>query len=186
PGCAFDFGGAGLSRHRPRTFVAARNRPGDVSVGDRRRSTGGVPTAVAAGRHHSGAGARARHRQGDGARAEAAERSPDGRQSLRPRRQGHPASGGHFAGEEEVTLTSVESAERAPTLALPRKRERGPTAAAARGSLTNDRLLCRVALNRSSARQNPPPLPLAGEGRGGGAAAGEKIGKRHSTADAAS
>ena len=50
-----------------------------------------------------GAGAGACHRQGDGARAEAAEGSSDGGQSLRPRRQGHAASGGYLAGEEEVT-----------------------------------------------------------------------------------
>src|SRR3979411_220178 len=107
PGRAFDFGRTGLSRRRAGTFMAARNRPGEISVGDRRRSAGGVPIAVAAGRHHSGAGARARHRQGDGARTEAAKGSSDGGQSLRPRRQGYPASGGYFAGEE-VMMTPVE------------------------------------------------------------------------------
>src|SRR5882724_11706372 len=83
--------------------MAARNRPGEISVGDRRRSTRSVSIAVAAGRHHSGAGARACHRQGDGARAAAAEGPSDGGQSLRPRRQGHSASGGYFAGEEVST-----------------------------------------------------------------------------------
>ena len=65
----------------------------------RRRGAGRVPAAVAARRHHPGAGARARHRQGDGARAEAAEGSSDGGQPLRPRRQGHlRRSAEHSAG----------------------------------------------------------------------------------------
>ena len=74
-----------------------------LSVGDRRGGAGGVSVAVAAGRHHPGAGAGACHRQGDGARAEAAEGSSDGGQSLRPRRQGRAAGRRHFEGQEEVT-----------------------------------------------------------------------------------
>ena len=60
---------------------------------------GRVSTAVAAGRHHPRAGIGACHRQGDGAGAEAAARSSDGGQPLRPRRQGHPAGRGDLAGE---------------------------------------------------------------------------------------
>ena len=52
PGRAFDFGGAGLSRHRPGAFLAARNRPRQLSLGDRRGSARGVSVAVAARRHH--------------------------------------------------------------------------------------------------------------------------------------
>ena len=92
PGCAFDFRGSRLSRHRAGAFLAARNRPGEISLGDRRRGAGRVPAAVAARRHHPGAGARACHRESHGARAAAAEGPPDGGQSLRSRRQGRPAS----------------------------------------------------------------------------------------------
>src|SRR5262249_30324989 len=66
-------------------------------------SVGRVPVAVASGRHHSRARARACHRQGDGARAGAAERSSDGGQPLRPRRQGRAAGRRHLAGEEVTT-----------------------------------------------------------------------------------
>src|ERR1700678_3856167 len=83
--------------------MAARKRTGDISVRDRRRSASGVSVVVAAGRHHSGAGARARHRQGDGSRTEAAKRSSDGGQSLRPRRQGRAAGWRHLEGQKEVT-----------------------------------------------------------------------------------
>src|ERR1700722_16898246 len=110
--------------------MAARNRPRDLSVRDRRRSARGVSIAVAAGRHHSGAGAGACHRPGDGPRTEAAKGSSDGGQSLRPRRQGRAAGRRYLEGQEEVTVTCVESGERAPTLTLPRKREWGPTATA--------------------------------------------------------
>ena len=48
----------------------------------------GLPASVQARRHHPGAGAGACHRQGARARAEEAEGSPDGGQSVRPRRQG--------------------------------------------------------------------------------------------------
>ena len=51
PGRAFDLGGAGLSRHRAGAFLAARDRPRHLSVGDRRRSARRVSAAVAAGRH---------------------------------------------------------------------------------------------------------------------------------------
>ena len=78
-----------------------RNRPRHVSVGDRRRGARGVSAAVAARRHHPGAGARARHRQGDGARAEAAEGSSDGGQSLRPRRQGRATVAAHLQGKAQ-------------------------------------------------------------------------------------
>jgi hypothetical protein len=69
-------------------------------------------------------------------------------------------------------MIGVEPAETAPTLTLPRKRERGPTCDAARDSLTNYRFPFYFALNRRSTRQNALPLPLAGEGRGGGVSAG--------------
>ena len=48
PGRAFDLGRAGLSRHRPGAFLAARNRPGQLSLGDRRGSARGVSVADAA------------------------------------------------------------------------------------------------------------------------------------------
>jgi hypothetical protein len=69
----------------------------------------------------------------------------------------------------------VESAERAPTLTLPRKRERGPTEIAARESITNG----------LSMRQDLLPLPLAGEGRGGGLSAGTSFEEKHNAAGAA-
>src|SRR5215213_9003798 len=103
PGRAFDFGGAGLSRHRPGAFLAARNRPGQLSLRDRRGSARSVSIADAAGRHSSGIGAGARDRQGGGARAQTSAGSPDGRQSFRPRRQGHSADHGNSEGQEEVT-----------------------------------------------------------------------------------
>jgi hypothetical protein len=69
-------------------------------------------------------------------------------------------------------MTGVESGESAPTLAFPRKRERGPTDTGARESLK----LNRVVSNRLSSRQSLLPLPLAGEGRGGGCStAGAKL-----------
>jgi hypothetical protein len=75
-------------------------------------------------------------------------------------------------------VACIVSAERAPTLTLPRKRERGPTVVAARSSLASHR----TSSNGMSTRQAPLPLPLAGEGWGGGAAAGANFGKRHSAA----
>jgi hypothetical protein len=72
----------------------------------------------------------------------------------------------------------IESGERAPTLTLPRKREREPTGVAEQYSLTPDL----SSLNGTSTRQAPLPLPLAGEGRGGGAAAGANFGKRQGAA----
>ncbi len=61
-------------------------------------------------------------------------------------------------------MTAVEPGVSAPTLALPRKRERGPAGIGARESLK----LSRVVSNRLSTRQSLLPLPLAGEGWGGG------------------
>ena len=61
-------------------------------------------------------------------------------------------------------MTAVEPGVSAPTLALPRKRERGQTDIGARESLK----LTRVVSNRLSSRQSLRPLPLAGEGWGGG------------------
>jgi very-short-patch-repair endonuclease len=61
------------------------------------------------------------------------------------------------AGVLETIATAV--AERAPTLALPRKRERGQTDVGASSS--------------PSIQRGEPPLPLAGEGWGGGVAAPE-------------
>jgi very-short-patch-repair endonuclease len=60
---------------------------------------------------------------------------------------------------ELVALTKTAVAERAPTLTLPRKREREQTAFGASSS--------------ASIRRGEPPLPLAGEGWGGGVAASE-------------
>jgi very-short-patch-repair endonuclease len=58
-----------------------------------------------------------------------------------------------------VRTVNIETAERAPTLALPRKRERERTG---------------IRVGRSlSIRRSEPPLPLAGEGWGGGGAASE-------------
>ncbi len=61
-------------------------------------------------------------------------------------------------------MTAVEPGVSAPTLALPRKRERGPAGIGAHESLK----LNRVVSNRLSIRQDLLPLPLAGEGWGGG------------------
>jgi len=61
-------------------------------------------------------------------------------------------------------MAAVESGVSAPTLALPRKRERGSAGIAARKSLK----LSRVVSNRLSTRHSLLPLPLAGEGWGGG------------------
>ena len=83
-------------------------------------------------------------------------------------------------------ITRTESRERAPTLALPRKRERGRTAVVARVLVTYRRLLRGVMSNKPSARRTLPPLPLAREGRGGAATASANFGKRHSAARIAS
>jgi hypothetical protein len=56
----------------------------------------------------------------------------------------------------------VEFAVSAPSLALPRMRERGPTVMGARESIA----FCRAVFNELSTRQSPPPL--AGKGWGGG------------------
>jgi hypothetical protein len=61
-------------------------------------------------------------------------------------------------------MTGVESGVSAPTLTLPRERERGSAGIGARESLK----LSRVVSNRLSTRQSLLPLPLAGEGWGGG------------------
>jgi very-short-patch-repair endonuclease len=58
-----------------------------------------------------------------------------------------------------VSAVETAIAERAPTLTLPRKRERELTTFRASGVL--------------STRRSEPPLPLAGEGWGGGSAASE-------------
>src|SRR5262249_19840856 len=62
-----------------------------------------LPIAVSPRRHHPRARTRPRHRQGYGARAKTAEGSSDGRQPLRPRRQGRAAGRRYPEGEEEVT-----------------------------------------------------------------------------------
>src|SRR6202000_619828 len=56
------------------------------------------------GRHHPRARAGACHRKGDGAGAGTREGSSDGRQSLRPRRQGRGAGRRHLAGEEVTRI----------------------------------------------------------------------------------
>ncbi len=60
----------------------------------------------------------------------------------------------------------VESGVSAPTLTLPRKRERELTDIGARESITRMRP---NEVDGLSTRQGLPPLPLAGEGWGGGA-----------------
>ena len=77
----------------------------------------------------------------------------------------------------------VESVERAPTLTLPRKPERGPTEIAARESIANG---LSSMTNGLSMRQDLLPLPLAGEGRGGGLSAHSCFGEKHNAAGAAS
>jgi hypothetical protein len=57
---------------------------------------------------------------------------------------------------------SIEFAVRAPTLALPRKRERELTDVDARQSTAH----CRVVSHGLPTRQALPPLPLTGEGWG--------------------
>ena len=46
PGRAFDLGRPRLSRHRPRAFLAARDRPRQLSLRDRRRGARRVPAAA--------------------------------------------------------------------------------------------------------------------------------------------
>jgi very-short-patch-repair endonuclease len=60
---------------------------------------------------------------------------------------------------EFVRIVEIETAERAPTPTLPRKREREWTGIGVSNAL--------------SIRHSEPPLPLAGEGWGGGSAASE-------------
>jgi very-short-patch-repair endonuclease len=64
-------------------------------------------------------------------------------------------------------------AERAPTLTLPRKREREWTAFEVNTFARTLTVSEHKGTNLPSARQVEPPLPLAGEGWGGGAAASE-------------
>jgi very-short-patch-repair endonuclease len=64
---------------------------------------------------------------------------------------------------------ATTTAERAPTLTLPRKREREWTALGKSTIVASDYMDTKL----PSARQIEPPLPLAGEGWGGGAAASE-------------
>ena len=88
-GGAFDLGRSRLSRHRPGARLARRHRPGEIPLRDRQGGAGGVPALQPARRHHPGARAvRMRWRELARPRAEQAEGSPDGGQSLRPRRQG--------------------------------------------------------------------------------------------------
>ena len=74
---------------RPGALVAQRRRPGDLSRRDRQGGAASLPALLEARGHHPGAGAGARARQGDRARPQTPEGSPDGDESLRPRRQGH-------------------------------------------------------------------------------------------------
>ena len=68
--------------------------------------------AVEARRHHSGARAGACHRQGARARAEEAEGSPDGGQSLRPRRQGPRYRGASICESRSAMTTRIDRALR--------------------------------------------------------------------------
>ena len=81
-----------------------------------------------------------------------------------------------------MAIAGVEFGERAPTLALPRKRERGLTEVAARESFA----LASVVLDTLSTRRALPPLPLAGEGRGGGLSASANLAGSRTTTGAAS
>ena len=85
---ALDFGRPRLSRHRARALLAQRHQAREVSLGDGRRSAGGVRALLQARRHHSGARTGARARARHGPRAREAEGPPDGRQPVGPRRQG--------------------------------------------------------------------------------------------------
>ena len=72
-----------------------------------------------------------------------------------------------------MSIVGTVIAERAPTPALPRRRERERTAVGAR-TLAHRTLISRASVDISrSARRGEPPLPLAGEGWGGGVAASE-------------
>jgi hypothetical protein len=73
--------------------------------------------------------------------------------------------------------TCAEFAVGAPTLTLPRKRERGSADIGARESTPHGRSnelgtfwfeQCRIVSNERSIRHSQLPLPLAGEGWGGG------------------
>jgi very-short-patch-repair endonuclease len=65
-----------------------------------------------------------------------------------------------------VSFTETAVAERAPTLALPRKREREWISLGANS-------FCHMDTNHPSEQWLKPPLPLAGEGWGGGVSASE-------------
>ena len=82
-----------------------------------------------------------------------------------------------------MVASCIEFAVRAPTLTLPRKRERGPTEIAGRESIANGLSSITDGL---SMRQDLLPLPLAGEGRGGGLSAGTRFEEKHNAAGAAS
>jgi len=75
--------------------------------------------------------------------------------------------------EHAPEATDTVTAERAPALTLPGKRERGQTQRAAATSDHLTRCGDRKDTIHPSARSVVPPLPLAGEGWGGGAAASE-------------
>ena len=72
-----------------------------------------------------------------------------------------------------MSIFETAIAERAPTLALPRKRERERTADGA-GTLAYTTFISSASVDISRpTRRGEPPLPLAGEGWGGGVAASE-------------
>ena len=87
-GGAFDLGRPRLSRHRAGARLARRPRPREIPLRDRQGGARRVPALQPARRHHPGAGAVPCAGQARRHRAEEAEGSPDGGQSLRPRRQG--------------------------------------------------------------------------------------------------
>jgi very-short-patch-repair endonuclease len=76
--------------------------------------------------------------------------------------------------EVEYVHVGTAVAERAPTLTLPRKRERERTAFAV-GVIAYETLVSSACKDTSnlSIRHSEPPLPLAGEGWGGGVSAAE-------------
>ena len=80
---------AGLPGDRAGAFLAARDRPRGVRVGDRCRGAGRLPAVHAHGGHHPGAGTRPRAGACQQAGAHAGPRRPDRDEHVRARRQGH-------------------------------------------------------------------------------------------------
>ncbi len=93
PGGTLDQRRAGLSRHRSRARLAARDRARHLRLGDGRGSLAGIPALHAHRGDHPRPGACARARARDEARARDGPRCGDPDESLRPRGQGHLRGG---------------------------------------------------------------------------------------------